>query len=67
MSAVIFFACLPSSPEGYAGQVILNKNPHLWMDTNYLKSTKNANPPSFPNLSSLNACIKQKKCGFEKK
>jgi len=28
------FACLPSAPEGYAGQVILNKNPHLWMDIN---------------------------------
>jgi hypothetical protein len=31
--AVIFFACLPSSLEGYAGHVILNKNPNLWMDT----------------------------------
>jgi len=33
MPVVIFFACLPSSPEGYAGQVIFNKNPHLWMGT----------------------------------
>ena len=31
--AVIFFACLPSSPEGYAGQVILIKNSNLWVDT----------------------------------
>jgi hypothetical protein len=30
---VIFLACLQSSPKGYTGQVILNKNPHLWMDT----------------------------------
>jgi hypothetical protein len=29
MPAVIFFACLPSSPEGYAGHVIFNKNPHF--------------------------------------
>jgi hypothetical protein len=36
MPVVIFFACLPSSPEGYAGQVILNKNPHLWMDTKWI-------------------------------
>jgi hypothetical protein len=27
MPVVIFFTCLPSSPEGYAGHVILNKNP----------------------------------------
>jgi hypothetical protein len=35
MPAVIFLACLPSSPEVYDGQVILNKNLHLWIDTNY--------------------------------
>jgi hypothetical protein len=29
-------AGLPSSPEGYAGQVISNKNPHFWMDTKYV-------------------------------
>jgi hypothetical protein len=33
MPVVIFFACLASSPEGYAGQVILSKNPHFWIDT----------------------------------
>ena len=25
----LFFACLPSSPEGYAGQMISNKNPNF--------------------------------------
>ena len=29
MPVVIFSPCLPSSPKGYAGQVILNKNEHF--------------------------------------
>ena len=31
MPVVIFFACLPSSPEGYAGQVISTENPNFEM------------------------------------
>ena len=33
MPVVIFISCLPSSPEGYAGHVILGKNLHQWMAT----------------------------------
>jgi hypothetical protein len=40
MPVVIFFACLPSSPEGYARQVILIKNPHFWMDAIYVSELK---------------------------
>jgi len=29
IGVVKIFACLPSSPEGYAGQVILNKIEHF--------------------------------------
>jgi len=33
---VVFFACLPSSPGGYAGQVISNKNPNFEMPSTNL-------------------------------